>query len=359
MHLVDTGQVELHRILGGHDVGVNRVEAVQRRVERGGLPGSGRAGHQDHAERHQQPDLEIGQCFGTEAQLGHVELEVPLVEEPHDDLLAEEGRESRDPIVHLLAGHLDLDAAVLGEPALGDVELSHDLDARGDSRLQPKRGLHHVVEHAVHPVADTEGFLVRLDMDIRRPFLDGVGQDQVHQFDDRGVLGGLAQFGGVDVVVLFPQRLDVLVVESLHDVLDQAGRVVVLVDGVLDGCFRRHHRLHLEPGHELDIVDGEDVARVRHGDGEDVAGAIDGDDLVLLGNLGWDELNDGRVDLEVREVDGGDAVLAAEKRRDVVFADEPQLDEVTPDPPAPRLLLLEGLVQLLPGDQGSLYQHIA
>ena len=28
LHLVDTGQVELHRILGGHDVGVDRVEAV-------------------------------------------------------------------------------------------------------------------------------------------------------------------------------------------------------------------------------------------------------------------------------------------------------------------------------------------
>ena len=38
-----------------------------------------------------------------EAQLGHVELQVRLVEETQDDLLAEEGRQDRDPEVHLLA----------------------------------------------------------------------------------------------------------------------------------------------------------------------------------------------------------------------------------------------------------------
>ena len=34
--------------------------------------------------------------------------------------------------VDIFAGDLDLDAAVLRQALLGDVELAHDLDARGD-----------------------------------------------------------------------------------------------------------------------------------------------------------------------------------------------------------------------------------
>ena len=52
--------------------------------------------------------------LGLEAELGHVELQVPLVEEAQDDLLAEERRADRDAEVHLLAAaELELDAPVL------------------------------------------------------------------------------------------------------------------------------------------------------------------------------------------------------------------------------------------------------
>jgi len=168
-------------------------------------------------------------------------------------------------------------------------------------------------------------------VDVRGPLLDGVGQDQVDQLDDRRVLGRLPQLGDIDGVLALLERFDVLVIEVLHDVLDHAGRVVVLVDGILDGGFGRHHRLHLEAGHELDVVDGEDVTGIRHGDGEDVARAVDGNDLVLLGDFRRDQLDDVGVDLEVGQVDGRDTVLSAEERGDVVFADETQLDEVAPD----------------------------
>jgi hypothetical protein len=306
-----------------------------------------------------RPLSKSAKASGPEAELGHVELEVALVEQAEDHLFAEERREGGDPVVHFPPGHLDLDAPVLGQPPLGDVELRHDLDAGGDSGLEPQRGLHDVVEDPVDAVADPEGFLVGLDVDVRRRLLDRVGQDQVHQLDDRGVLGGLAELRGVDGVLVVLQRLDVLVVERLHDVFDHAGRIVVLVDRVPDGGLRRDDGLDLEPGHELDVVDGEDVARVGHGDGEDVACAIDGDDLVFLRDLGRDELNDDPVDLEVGQVDGGDAVLAAQERRDVVFADEPQLHQVGADAAARRLLLLQGLVELFAGDEGRLDEHVA
>ena len=42
-HLVDALEVVLDRVLGGHDVDVRGVDRVDRRVERGGLAGAGRA----------------------------------------------------------------------------------------------------------------------------------------------------------------------------------------------------------------------------------------------------------------------------------------------------------------------------
>ena len=43
LHLVDAHQVELDRVLGGHDVRLGRVDARDRRVERVRLARSGRA----------------------------------------------------------------------------------------------------------------------------------------------------------------------------------------------------------------------------------------------------------------------------------------------------------------------------
>ena len=49
LHLVDAGEVELDRILGGADVVGDLVELGERRVERGRLARAGGAGDQHHA----------------------------------------------------------------------------------------------------------------------------------------------------------------------------------------------------------------------------------------------------------------------------------------------------------------------
>src|SRR6266576_953318 len=38
-------------------------------------------------------------------------------------------------------------------------------------------------------------------------------------------------------------------------------------DGIPNRRFGRHHRLHIETSHELDVVHCEDVRGIRHGDG--------------------------------------------------------------------------------------------
>ena len=113
-----------------------------------------------------------------EAELGHVELQVRLVEQAQDDLLAEDRRQHGDAEVHVLAGaELELDAAVLRQAPLGDVERRHDLDARGDGVLELERRLHDLFEHAVDAVADAEHLLEGLEVDVAGAPLDGAGRE--------------------------------------------------------------------------------------------------------------------------------------------------------------------------------------
>ena len=63
------GEVELDRVLGGDDVDLGGVDALQRRVERVGLARAGGAGDQHHAVGLQDRALELAQRLGLEAQL--------------------------------------------------------------------------------------------------------------------------------------------------------------------------------------------------------------------------------------------------------------------------------------------------
>ena len=77
------------------------VELRERRIQGGGLSRTGGPRDQHHSERLVDRALEVLELVFLEAELRHVELEVRLVEEPHHDLLAEEGRADRDAEVHL------------------------------------------------------------------------------------------------------------------------------------------------------------------------------------------------------------------------------------------------------------------
>src|SRR5713226_397539 len=98
--------------------------------------------------------------------------------------------------------------------------------------------------------------------------------------------------------------------------------------------------------HELDVVHGEHVGRIRHRDRQRRAGAAQRNDLVLLRGLGGDQLDDRRIDLELRQVDRGHAVLLREQGRDLLVLDEAKIDEIKTELPAARLLIVQRLLQL-------------
>ena len=87
--------------------------------------------------------------------------------------------------------------------------------------------------------------------------------------------------------------------------------------------------------------------------------AAERDDLVLLRGLGRDQLDDRRVDLELREVDRRDAVLLAEERGDLLVLDEAELDEVEAELAAVGLLVVQRLLQLRRRDALLFEQQLA
>ena len=68
-----------------------------------------------------------------------VELHAGAIENAQHDALALHRRHGGDAQIDVLAAHGGLDAPVLRQPPLGDVEMRHDLDARGHRRAQGER----------------------------------------------------------------------------------------------------------------------------------------------------------------------------------------------------------------------------
>ena len=290
----------------------------------------------------------------------------------------------------------DLDAAVLRQPLLGDVQLRHDLQARRDRVAELHRRRHDVVQDAVDAEPDAELLLVRLDVNVARALLNRRHEHQVDEADDRRLAALALERGHVDLFELFEQ-LDVVVhdgrgrfLERLGDQLERRGarearllrrrlfgffrlllgrllrhlgggrrRRVVALDGVGDGRFRRDHRLHVVARHELDVVHGEHVRGIGDGDREGRARPAQRNDLIFLRRVRRDQLDDRLIDLELRQVDRRHAVLLAEQRRDLFVGDETELDEIQAELAAIGLLIVQRLLQLGRSDALFLQKQVA
>ena len=101
--------------------------------------------------------------------------------------------------------HAQLEAAVLRQAPLGDVEVRHDLEARDQRRLHLERRPHDLVQHAVDAVADADVLLVAARSGCRSPARDRVGQDAVDELHHRRLLD-LRRQRGDGGLLLAPPR---------------------------------------------------------------------------------------------------------------------------------------------------------
>ena len=250
-------------------------------------------------------------------------------------------------------GHAN--AAVLGQAALGDVQLGHQLDARGDGGLQaPGRGLQ-VVEDAVDAIAHPQGVLGGLDMDVRGFGGDGLLDEEVDQPDDRGLEGHVAKLGdvllAVAVAVGGPHALD--------DLLQRGGGAVGALDGLEDGLPRRDAERDVERQGLAQLVDEERIGGVGGRDGQGRALEGNGACRVLPQVLGGEVLQHRRREGQLLGGEEHEPALGGERPEDIVLGGGAQLDQGIADPLRDIARARLGERQHLGGDDSGLEQRLS
>jgi hypothetical protein len=237
--LADAVDVVLDRVLDRHDVARVVVDALERRVQRGGLARAGGAGDQHYAVRLVDQLVDHRLHARLHAERGQFEPAGLLVQQAQHDTLAVPGGHRRDAHVDRAAGDAQADAAVLRQALLGDVEARHDLDARDQQRRHRTLGLQHLAQHAVDAEAHDEPVLEGLDVDVRGVFLDGLGQHGVDQADDRRVVLALQQVGGLGQALRQAREVG-LALDALDDLAGLAAAALVgLAQQRVEGRHRR------------------------------------------------------------------------------------------------------------------------
>ena len=252
-------QAVLDRVLDGDDVLVGRVEDVEGGVERRRLARPGRAGDEDRPVGLAEAGLEAGQHRRVEPEVGEAEAGLGLVQDPHDDLLAVDGRQGGHPEVDRLAGDVEGDAAVLGDAAFGDVDVGHDLEPADHPALDRPGRVHDLVEHAVDPEPDPQVVLGRLDVDVRRPVGHRLGDEEVDELDDGGVLD--VPPGPAASSSSSASSSAAIWATSSTSASRRWKRSMASDELGAGGDDDRD----LGAGHGPDVVDGQDVAGVGHG----------------------------------------------------------------------------------------------
>ena len=127
--------------------------------------------------------------------------------------------------------------------------------------------------------------------------------------------------------------------------------LVVARDRFVDRDLGGDHDLDVEAGAELQIVDRVDVRRIGHRHDQRRAGAIDRQELMALGELRRNELEDVGRDLEVGEVDRRDAILLRKEVGQLLLIEDAELGQAVAQPCTGFTLLFLRFLQLRERDQ--------
>jgi len=366
-HLVDAGNLELDRVLYGHDI-VNRVvEFVERGIQGRGFAGPRRAGDQDQPVRGINGRLELLERIRVQPQFVYAGGQVGLVQKAEHHLFPVHRGHDGNAQVVVLAAHADAHAAVLRLAAFRDVQAAHDFEAgdQGQLHLFGRRGGVH--QYPVNPVAQPQRFVERLDMHVAGAVLHRLDQDEVGQLDDGRLFGGGSQFVQVDLLDRLPGHLHVvrvlvgngLFLRVLDDVLDAAAPDGVnLGQLVLDRLFRGDQHGHFHPGDVAHVVAGQDVERVGHGQEQLVFQPRDGHHLMVVGDFPRKEVGHFQGDVEVRQVDGRDVEHAPHRHRHVQIGDVGFFQQQLEQAGAFLLLQFEYFRDLLAREQAVFDQDV-
>src|SRR6266513_2229906 len=164
LNLVHAQQVEFDRVFCGHDVRGDGIERLERGIKGVGFAAARRSGNEYHSVRPRNVALKLDERLGLKSEIRHIKHQFFFVEQTKHNLFAEEGRQRGNAKVELAGArvYLDphLDATVLRQELLRDIELRHNLDARDQGVAHLQRRMHYIVKHAVNAETNAQFFFV-------------------------------------------------------------------------------------------------------------------------------------------------------------------------------------------------------
>jgi hypothetical protein len=166
LKLVDAHQVVLDGVFHGGDVHFRVVDFTEHGVEGGALAAAGRTGDEHDAVGLMQRRAVVLQHLVAEAELLERDQVIAVVDDADHDLLAELARHGRDAQIDRAILQQHVDAAVLRQAALGDVQPGHDLDAADHGGVHLVRRADLLEQPTVHAIPHAELVVVRLDVDV-------------------------------------------------------------------------------------------------------------------------------------------------------------------------------------------------
>ena len=261
MDLIDPVHLILDRVFNRDDLLVGLIDALQCGIERSGFSATRRPRDHENAVRERSVILHAPQHVRIETQLFQiVEIAGGSVEQTHHDALSIQCRQCRNAQIHLAPDGLDLDASILGQAPLRDIQPRHQFHAADDSGLHLARRRILAHQHSVNSIPDAELFFERLNVDVARTLLGGHRDHRVHQPDHRSLAGHVAQ---------------VLQVFRFGRLRDRFGFVfralsVVAVDRVQDFLLPRERGLHSEPRARSHRGASLEIQRIGHRQGDRV-----------------------------------------------------------------------------------------
>ncbi len=358
-HLVDTRQIIFHRVLRRDDLAVWRVHFVQCRVERGGLAGTGRPGHQENPVGpfdQVVKRLEIGL---RQPQLADADLDVVLVQQPHHARLAMVGGQHAHPQIQLFIAHRHLDPPILGPPAFGDIHFAHDLDPGQQGAQQASGGTVPFDQHAINAVANADAVFERFNVNVRGPQLHRFVDDQVGQADDR-------RAGFVDL--LFRSRLHRLgfgeIDRRIGEILQHrvgalaVQRAVVLIDGLQDALPRSQRDLDLAVQDKTQLVEGVQVQRIADDHAEGLPFVGHGEDDVFTSHRFGNQFDHRRRDHNLFQVHVVQMMLFRNRPHHVVAGGVAQPDQRVTHAGGRLAGHRLGLVQLIRADHALTQENV-
>src|SRR5690606_12503299 len=292
VHLVNTFQVNFHRVFGGGNIGAFDVHNIQAGVQRYGFTRTRGDGNQNHTLRTRQRVHIQGFLFRLVTHHINAQFGRRRVQNPQYDFFAPQRGQGVYPEVDGLGfGQLHLDPAVLRNPPLGNIHLRHYFQTGSNFAGEIHRRAGDFVQYTIGTVPHAVAFFVGFKVNIGRAGFNSIQQHFVHKAHNRCVIA--SAFFAVGFL-FFTAGFRVFQVD-IFEVAAQIPQAVVVggqkfIHRVRQFIFFHQNGFDGHAGGEFDFINGQHGRGVALGDVQPVATLEQRQHTVLFNQLTADQL---------------------------------------------------------------------